>query len=70
MIDFRFEYLYTAFIFLRSVYDSYKYQGIVSPLGGMAWGHCEPPRGGGHYMGGGRTLMLASEQANSILCTV
>ena len=29
MADFRFEYVYPAFMFARSVYDSYKYQGVV-----------------------------------------
>ena len=30
MVNFRFEYLYPAVMFIRSVYDSYKYQGLVS----------------------------------------
>ena len=29
-LEFRFEYLWPAWLFLRSVYDSYKYQGLVS----------------------------------------
>lgn len=29
LADFRFEYLYPVIMFLRSVYDSYKYQGLV-----------------------------------------
>ncbi len=29
MADFRLEFVYPAFMFARSVYDSYKYQGLV-----------------------------------------
>lgn len=29
MVDFRLEFVYPAFMFARSVYDSYKYQGVV-----------------------------------------
>ena len=29
-LEFRFEYLWPAWLFMRSVYDSYKYQGLVS----------------------------------------
>ncbi len=29
-LEFRFEYLWPFWLFLRSVYDSYKYQGLVS----------------------------------------
>ena len=29
MADFRFEFLYPAFMFLRNFYDSYRYQGLV-----------------------------------------
>ncbi len=29
MADFRLELIYPAFMFARSVYDSYKYQGLV-----------------------------------------
>lgn len=32
MVDFRFEYLYPAVMFIRSVYDSYKYQGLIFSL--------------------------------------
>jgi hypothetical protein len=28
-LEFRFEYLWPFWLFLRSVYDSYKYQGLV-----------------------------------------
>ena len=30
MVNFRLEYLYPILMFVRSVYDSYKYQGFVS----------------------------------------
>ena len=30
LTDFRFEYLYPVAMFVHSVYDSYKYQGLVS----------------------------------------
>ena len=30
LVGFRAEYMYPAFMFLRSVVDSYKYQGLVS----------------------------------------
>ena len=29
-LEFRFEYLWPFWLFLRSVYDSFKYQGLVS----------------------------------------
>ena len=32
MANFRFEYLYPLIMFFRSIYDSYKYQGLVSVL--------------------------------------
>ena len=31
-LEFRFEYLWPFWLFLRSVYDSFKYQGLVSLL--------------------------------------
>jgi len=31
IVNFRLEYLYPVMMFMRSVYDSYKYQGFVSP---------------------------------------
>ena len=30
LMNFRLEYLYPVLMFIRSVYDSYKYQGFVS----------------------------------------
>lgn len=30
VLEFRFEYLWPFWLFLRSVYDSFKYQGLVS----------------------------------------
>ena len=30
LMNFRLEYLYPVLMFLRSVYDSYRYQGLVS----------------------------------------
>ena len=30
LMNFRLEYLYPVVMFIRSVYDSYKYQGFVS----------------------------------------
>lgn len=32
LANFRFEYLYPLIMFFRSIYDSYKYQGLVSVL--------------------------------------
>lgn len=32
MVNFRLEYLYPVLMFVRSVYDSYKYQGFVSEI--------------------------------------
>ena len=32
LMNFRLEYLYPVLMFMRSVYDSYKYQGFVSGL--------------------------------------
>ena len=40
VIGFRLEYLYPAIMFLRSVLDSYKYQGLVRKRGregGIMW---------------------------------
>ena len=34
LMNFRLEYLYPVLMFIRSVYDSYKYQGFVS------WTYC------------------------------
>lgn len=33
VLEFRFEYLWPFWLFLRSVYDSFKYQGLVSGPG-------------------------------------
>lgn len=33
VLEFRFEYLWPFWLFLRSVYDSFKYQGLVSRPG-------------------------------------
>ena len=37
LLEFRFEYLWPFWLVLRSVYDSFKYQGLVggAPSGGM-----------------------------------
>lgn len=32
VLDFRFEYLWPFWLFIRSVYDSFRYQGLVSGL--------------------------------------
>lgn len=32
LMNFRLEYLYPVLMFMHSVYDSYKYQGFVSPV--------------------------------------
>lgn len=33
VLEFRFEYLWPFWLFIRSVYDSFRYQGLVSDSG-------------------------------------
>lgn len=35
VLEFRFEYLWPFWLFIRSVYDSFRYQGLVSGYGIM-----------------------------------
>lgn len=35
VLEFRFEYLWPFWLLMRSVYDSFKYQGLVSAMCGL-----------------------------------
>lgn len=40
VLEFRFEYLWPFWLFIRSVYDSFRYQGLVRAL---SYPHLPPP---------------------------